>query len=203
MEPRDHWRQIYGAKQPDKVSWFQPCPKPSLDALDRIASKPSKSFVDIGSGASTLADELLDRGWKDVTLVDIAEPALDAVRQRLGDKAGQIYWEIADALHWRPERTFDIWHDRAVFHFFTGLGERTLYKRALLAGTHPGSHVILGTFALDGPEMCSGLPVQRYDAGSLAIELGGDFQPVADWAETHMTPWGAEQRFIWCIFRRN
>jgi len=203
MEPRDHWCQVYETKPTDKVSWFQPSPKPSLDALDRIAAKRSMSFVDIGAGASTLVDRLLDRGWKDVTLVDIAEPALDAVRQRLGDKAGQIHWEIADALHWRPERSFDIWHDRAVFHFFTGLGERALYKRALLAGTHPGSHVILGTFALDGPEMCSGLPVQRYAAGSLAIELGDGFRSIADWTETHMTPWGAEQRFIWCVFRRD
>ena len=202
MDPREHWRSVYQAKRPDEVSWYQASPEPSLAALDRAGTKPFMSLVDVGAGASMLVDALLDRGWRDVTLIDIAEPALEATRQRLGDKAGQVQWEVADVRHWRPDRSFDIWHDRAVFHFLTGVGERTLYKRALTEGTHPGSLVILAAFALDGPETCSGLPVQRYDATSLAIELGDEFAPVADWTEAHVTPWGAEQRFQWCIFRR-
>jgi SAM-dependent methyltransferase len=202
MDPREHWRSVYQTKRPDEVSWYQASPEPSLAALDRAGALPSMSLVDVGAGASTLVDALLGRGWRDVTLVDIAEPALEAARQRLGDKAGQVQWEVADVRHWRPDRSFDIWHDRAVFHFLTGVGERTLYKRALTEGTRSGSLAILATFALDGPETCSGLPVQRYDATSLAIELGDEFAPVADWTGAHVTPWGAEQRFQWCIFRR-
>ncbi|MCL6684219.1 class I SAM-dependent methyltransferase [Sphingomonas alba] len=202
MDPRDHWRQVYETKQPGEVSWFQDSPSPSLEALDRIDANPSQSLVDIGAGASVLADALLDRGWSDITLVDIAEPALDAVRRRLGARADQAHWEIADIRHWRPTRTYDIWHDRAVFHFLTTPDERQAYRRALLAGTHPGSHVIVATFALDGPDKCSGLPVHRYDAAGLSAELGDDFVPVADWIETHITPWGSDQRFQWAVFRR-
>ncbi len=202
MDPLEHWSQVYKARRPDQLSWFQPSPEPSLAALDGIRAHPSQSLIDVGAGASVFADTLLKRGWTDVTLLDIAEPALDATRRRLGHGAGQFRWEVADVLHWRPDRAFDIWHDRAVFHFLTGLGERTLYKRALTEGTHPGSHVIFATFALDGPEMCSGLPVCRYDPASLAIELGVEFDLAADWLETHATPWGADQRFQWAVFKR-
>jgi hypothetical protein len=202
MEPREHWRQVYEAKKPGEVSWYQAEPLPSLEALDRIAASPPMSLVDVGAGASTFVDALLDRGWGDITLVDIAEPALEATRLRLGDRAAKVSWEVIDVRYWRPGRAFDIWHDRAVFHFLTGAGERALYKRALLEGTQAGGHVIIATFALDGPEMCSGLPVQRYDADSLAAELGEKFELTDAWNETHVTPWGAEQRFQWGVFRR-
>ena len=202
MDPRDHWRQVYESRRPDEVSWFQRSPSPSLDAFDRIGADQSRSLIDVGAGASVLADALLDRGWSDITLIDIAEPSLDAVRRRLGARAVKVCWEIADIRHWRPVRAYDIWHDRAVFHFLTTPEERQLYKRALLAGTHPGSHVILATFAFDGPDKCSGLPVQRYDAAGLSTELGDDFMAVADWLETHVTPWGSDQRFQWAVFRR-
>lgn len=202
MEPRDHWRTVYETKRPEEVSWYQPSPDASLAALERAGADPSMSLVDVGGGASTLVNALLDRGWGDLTVADIAEPALEASRQRLGERAGQVRWLVADITDWRPDRDFDVWHDRAVFHFLTDAGWRAGYKRAILAGTHPGSHVIIATFALDGPEMCSGLPVRRYDAAGLAAELGKDFVPVTDWREAHVTPWGAEQRFQWCVFRR-
>ena len=202
MDPREHWRSVYQAKRPDEVSWYQASPEPSLAALDRIGATPASSLVDIGAGASRLADALLDRGWNDVTLIDIAEPALEATRVRLGDRAGQVRWQVADIRHWRPDRSFDVWHDRAVFHFLTSADDRRLYKRALLEGTHPGSHVIIATFALDGPEQCSGLPVQRYDATSLADEFGDGFELVDSWPETHRTPWDAGQSFQWVIFER-
>lgn len=160
------------------------------------------SLVDIGAGAAALADALLDRGWRDLTLVDISEPALEASRLRLGEKAGRVCWAVADIRHWRPGRTFDVWHDRAVFHFLAEASDRAGYKRALAEGTRPGGRVILATFAPDGPDKCSGLPVQRYDAASLAGELGGDFKLIDDWRETHVTPWGSEQRFQWCMFER-
>ncbi|HJS40971.1 MAG TPA: class I SAM-dependent methyltransferase [Sphingomicrobium sp.] len=202
MEPREHWRQVYEAKRPDEVSWFQASPAPSLDALDRLGAGPAKSLVDVGAGAATLADALLDRGWSDLTLVDVSEPALEASRQRLGERAGKVNWEVADIRHWRPDRTFDVWHDRAVFHFLTEAAGRTGYKRALAEGTRPGSHVVLATFAPDGPEQCSGLPVQRYDAAALAAELGGAFRMIDHWRETHVTPWGSEQSFQWCVFEK-
>ena len=202
MEPREHWRQVYAAKKPDEVSWYQRAPAPSLDALDRIGAVPGMSVVDVGAGASTLVDALLDRGWADISLIDLSEPAFESSRLRLGPRAGMVRWEIVDVRHWHPDRVFDIWHDRAVFHFLTEAADRAGYKRALAEGTHPGSHVILAAFAPEGPEQCSGLPVQRYDAASLAAELGEDFRLVDDWRESHVTPWGAEQSFQWCLFER-
>jgi trans-aconitate methyltransferase len=203
MDPREHWRLVYEAKRPDEVSWYQPSPDASLTALDRIGATPSSSLVDVGAGASTLVDALIERGWSDLTLVDIAEPALEATRVRLGSRAGKACWEIADLRHWRPGQTFDVWHDRAVFHFLTDAGDRALYKRALIEGTHPGSHVIMATFALDGPDKCSGLLVRRYDASGLAAELGDRFALVDSWPETHTTPWASDQRFQWSLFQRN
>jgi len=202
MQPADHWRDVYARKRPDEVSWYQPSPEPSLAALDRLGASPDLSLVDVGGGASTLVDALLDRGWRDLTVLDIAEPALAASKERLGDAARQVQWVVADARAWRPGRAFDVWHDRAVFHFLTGADDRAGYRRAMLEGTHPASHVVMATFAPDGPAMCSGLPVQRYDAGSLAAELGGAFAPLADWRETHRTPRGANQQFQWLVLRR-
>lgn len=202
MEPREHWRAVYEAKRPDEVSWYQASPASSLAALDRLGTDPGMSLVDVGAGASAFADALLDRGWSDITLVDIAEPALEASRIRLGPMAGKVRWEVADIRHWQPGRTFDVWHDRAVFHFLTEAADRAAYRRALAEGTRPGSLVIISGFAPDGPEHCSGLPVWRFDAESLAAELGEDFTPIADWREVHVTPWGAKQNFQWCAFTR-
>jgi trans-aconitate methyltransferase len=203
MDPREHWRSVYQAKRPDEVSWYQPSPDASLTALDRIGATPSSSLVDVGAGASTLVDALIERGWSDLTLVDIAEPALEATRVRLGSRAGKARWEIADIRHWHPGQTFDVWHDRAAFHFLTDAGDRTLYKRALIERTHPGSHVIIATFALDGHDTCSGLSVRRYDASGLAAELGDRFALVDSWPETHATPLASDQRFQWSLFQRN
>ena len=202
MQADEHWRGVYRSKGTSDLSWTQASPKPSLDALERLGADPSMSLVDVGGGASALVDALLDRGWSDLTVLDIAAPALAASRERLGDRAGQVRWEVADVEQWQPDRAFDVWHDRAVFHFLTHAEARYGYKRALREGTEPGSHVIVATFAPDGPEKCSGLPVQRYDAAALAAELGPDFTPVADWRETHLTPWGSEQYFQWCAFTR-
>ena len=201
MGTREHWRSVYEAKRPDQVSWFQASPAPSLAALDRIGATADTALVDVGAGASTLADALLERGWSDITLLDIAEPALEATRARLGERARTIRFETADIRHWRPDRSFDIWHDRAVFHFLTDAAGRAAYQRALADALRPGSHAIIATFALDGPEQCSGLPVQRYDAAALATELGPDFRLVDHWLEAHTTPWDAEQRFQWVVFR--
>jgi SAM-dependent methyltransferase len=204
LEPKrqDHWTRVYEEKSPSAVSWYQAEPKPSLDALDRFGAAPSSSLIDVGGGASNLVDALLQRNWRDVTVLDIAAPALDAARQRLGPEAAKVHWEVADITQWQPTRPYDGWHDRAVFHFLTEPGQREAYRRALSAGLAPGGLAIMATFAMDGPEKCSGLPVRRYDPESLASELGGAFRLVEGWREEHVTPWGSRQSFNWCALRR-
>lgn len=202
MTADKHWRRVYEAKRPDQVSWHEPVPEPSLDALDRMEIGPEASLIDVGGGASALAGALAGRGWRDVTVLDIAAPALAAAKAGLGDSGDTIEWIACDLLDWRPERTFDAWHDRALFHFLTEPAERARYVEALRAATHRGSVAIIATFALDGPEQCSGLPVRRYDADALAGELGEGFEPIEAWRQAHVTPWGDTQSFQWCAFRR-
>lgn len=201
LKRQDHWSRVYEEKAPSSVSWYQAEPEPSLRALDRFGARPSSSFIDIGGGASNLVDALLGRGWRDVTVLDIAAPALEAARARLGSEAGKVHWEVADITEWQPSRRYDVWHDRAVFHFLTAPEQREAYRRALLAGVSPGGLVIMATFALDGPERCSGLPVRRYDPAGLAAELGAAFRLIEGWREEHVTPWGSRQSFNWCAFR--
>jgi 2-polyprenyl-3-methyl-5-hydroxy-6-metoxy-1,4-benzoquinol methylase len=199
---KDHWSSVYQTKAPDGVSWHQPEPEPSLRVLDRFDADPGSAFIDVGGGASNLVDALLSRGWHDLTVLDLAAPALEAAKSRLGAEAAKVRWEVADITSWQPTRQYDVWHDRAVFHFLTTEEQREAYRRAMSAGVRPGGLVIMATFALDGPEKCSGLPVQRYDAESLAAELGDDFVLLDGWGEQHVTPWGAVQSFNWCAFHR-
>jgi 2-polyprenyl-3-methyl-5-hydroxy-6-metoxy-1,4-benzoquinol methylase len=200
-ERPDHWTRVYEEKSPSDVSWYQAEPEPSLRALDRFGAQPSLSLIDIGGGASNLVDTLLSRGWQDVTVLDIAAPALEAAKDRLGPEAAKVRWEVADITDWRPSHRYDVWHDRAVFHFLTEPKQRDAYRSALTAGVVAGGLVIMATFALDGPERCSGLPVERYDAERLASELGQSLQLLESWREEHVTPWGAKQSFNWCAFR--
>jgi SAM-dependent methyltransferase len=204
MQPdgQEHWTRVYEEKAPTSVSWYQPTPEPSLSALKRLGASEPSSLIDVGGGASNLVDALLERGWKDVTVLDIAAPALEAAKARLGPLADKVHWEVADITEWHPDRTYDVWHDRAVFHFLTGPKQREAYRRALLAGLAPGGLVIMATFALDGPERCSGLPVKRYDAEGLAEEMSDTLRLIEGWREEHVTPWGATQSFNWCAFRR-
>lgn len=201
-ERSDHWNRVYVEKATDSVSWYQPSPEPSLRALDRFSAAPTSSLIDVGGGASNLVDALLARGWRDISVLDIAAPALEASKARLGSLADQVRWEIADITQWQPIRKYDVWHDRAVFHFLTEPSQRAAYRRALLEGLASGGLVIIATFALDGPEMCSGLPVQHYDPEGLAAELGPAFCLVEGWREEHITPWGSSQSFTWAALRR-
>ena len=199
---REHWTKLYQEKSASAVSWYQAEPEPSLRALDRFGAQPSSPFIDIGGGASNLVDALLRRGWRDVTVLDIAEPALAAARERLGTDARKVHWEVADVSEWQPSRCYDVWHDRAVFHFLVHPEQRKAYRRALLAGLAGGGLLIMATFTPDGPERCSGLPVQRYDPPGLAKELGDAFRLLDGWREEHVTPTGLTQSFNWCAFRR-
>lgn len=196
---RDHWDHTYTVKSDTAVSWYQDVPERSL-ALIRHAGKGS--VIDIGGGASRLVDRLLAEGYADLTVLDISDVALSRSKKRLGGEAGKVSWIVADITGWKPERQWDVWHDRAVFHFLTDPAAQDAYVAALKTGTRPGSSVVISTFALSGPEKCSGLPVQRYSAGTLAARLGSGFELQIQEAETHPTPFGTTQDFTYAAFRR-
>lgn len=199
---RDHWENIYAAKSENEVSWFEKNPAPSLELIDLARLTPDSTIVDIGGGASRLVDSLVARGFRHVTVLDLSKSALDTAKARLGDRGGQVRWVVADVTTWEPSQNYDLWHDRAAFHFLTNEVDRTAYLKRLTKALRPGGHIIVGTFALDGPERCSGLPVKRYDAVSLAITLGDEFELVATRSHAHCTPWGAVQNFCFSILRR-
>jgi 2-polyprenyl-3-methyl-5-hydroxy-6-metoxy-1,4-benzoquinol methylase len=197
-----HWDTVYTTKGETEVSWFQQDPAPSLELIDLARPTPESAIVDIGGGASRLVDRLVARGFNRVTVLDISEVALEAAKARLGERASQAQWIVADVTKWYPTQTFDIWHDRAAFHFLTDPADRFAYVTRMKQVIKPGGHVIIGTFALDGPEKCSGLPVNRYDAAGLAKELGGGFVLLDSRRHDHSTPWNSAQRFHFCILRR-
>ena len=199
---KSHWESVYTTKRENEVSWFQEDPAPSLELIGLARPTPESAIVDIGGGASRLVDSLLDRGFNRVTVLDISEAALEAARRRLGERASQVQWIVADVTKWHSAGTFDLWHDRATFHFLTDAADRSAYVTCLQQVIRPGGHVIIGTFATDGPEKCSGLPVSRYDEASLAGELGEGFEPMGSRRHDHSTPWNSAQSFLFCIFRR-
>jgi len=200
MDSRAHWDKAYTEKSETQVSWFQDMPARSLAMI--AAASPNGSVIDVGGGASRLADALLDVGHGDVTVLDISEAALNRARARLGARAARVGWLCADITRWAPERAWDVWHDRAVFHFLTEPAAQDAYIAALNAATRPGTAVILSTFAPDGPERCSGLAVQRYSPADLAARLGAGFALADQAAEHHVTPWGSTQAFTYAAFRR-
>tara|TARA_R100001244_G_scaffold6593_15_gene8024 strand:- start:2643 stop:3254 length:612 start_codon:yes stop_codon:yes gene_type:complete len=202
MTKSDHWNRVYDEKAHEDVSWFQSHPSVSLAAIDRHGARTEDALIDIGGGESLLIDHLAARGWTDLTVLDISASALAVAKQRIGAQAATMEWIVADITCWHPERQYDVWHDRAVFHFLTQRNQRSAYRRAILKGTRTGSIVIMATFAPDGPEQCSGLAVERYDSKVLSIELGSSFNLLEDWRELHETPWGSGQSFNWCVFRR-
>jgi 2-polyprenyl-3-methyl-5-hydroxy-6-metoxy-1,4-benzoquinol methylase len=199
---KSHWETVYTTKGENEVSWYQEDPAPSLDLIELARPAPESAIVDIGGGASRLVDSLLARGFRRVTVLDLSEAALETARARLGERAAGVEWVAADVTKWTPAHAFDIWHDRAAFHFLTDPADRSAYLARLRQAVRPGGHVIIGTFAIDGPEKCSGLPVDRYDAASLTKELGEGFELVGSRRQDHVTPWNATQRFQFCIFRR-
>jgi SAM-dependent methyltransferase len=200
---KDHWTRVYSDKAPTTVSWFQEEPAPSLRALDTHGGDPLMSLIDIGGGASNLVDALLERGWSDLTVLDLSATALDAARLRLGPWARKVHWETADITEWQPARQYDVWHDRAAFHFLTQPEQRDRYREALMRSLADQGLAIFATFALDGPERCSGLEVERYDAEKLTAELGPSLRLIDAWNEVHATPWGSSQSFNWCVLRRS
>jgi SAM-dependent methyltransferase len=202
-----HWQNVYTSKGEKEVSWFQESPAPSLALIDLAGLTEDASIIDIGGGASRLVDALVKRNIAKVTVLDLSAAALDAARKRLDDnglgvKAVGVEWLTADVTTWEPARTYDLWHDRAAFHFLTDPADQSAYVDRLRKAVRRGGHVVIGTFALDGPEKCSGLPIVRQDADSLSAILGSDFELVDARRHDHATPWGAVQRFQFSTFRR-
>ncbi|PWG63686.1 class I SAM-dependent methyltransferase [Spiribacter halobius] len=201
-DDRAHWEHIYATRSPEAVSWYQAEPTRSLELIEASGAGPHSALVDVGAGASRLVDCLLARGWQDITVLDFSVTALEAAQCRLGEPAAAVNWLVADVREYRPERPFDLWHDRAVFHFLTDAADREAYRRSLEAALRPGGHVVMATFGPDGPERCSGLPVVRYDAEALTAALGSGFRLLEERAEQHRTPSGVTQAFRYFLLRR-
>lgn len=199
---RDHWETVYTTKAEADVSWFQASPEMSVALIKAAGATADTAIIDIGGGASRLVDALLQEGIGTVAVLDLSQAALAAAQKRLGALAEQVEWIACDVTAWAPARRYDIWHDRAAFHFLTERSDQAAYVERLKSALHPGGQVIIGTFALDGPEKCSGLPVQRYDAESLHRTLGADFELVETRSETHATPWRSTQSFQFARLRR-
>lgn len=197
-----HWQAVYGGRSHLQTSWHQDEPQPSLDLIASLSLPLDAAVVDVGGGASVLVDRLVAAGHEHVTVLDLAADALGASRTRLGDAAARIDWVEADIRAWRPDRSYGLWHDRAVLHFLTAQSDRDAYRATLLHALAPDGILIIGTFAEDGPSQCSGLPVCRYDSAALTAEFAGDFDVLSTHRHEHLTPAGHVQPFTWLVGRR-
>jgi len=199
-----HWNAVYDRKGAQSVSWFQPHLATSLSLIRGLGLPASARVIDVGGGAATLVDDLLADGFVDVTVLDISARALEASKQRLGARASEVTWLVGDITKvGLEEGRYELWHDRAVFHFLTDADARRAYVRAALRALVPGGRIIVATFGMQGPEQCSGLDVVRYEADGLHAEFGAAFEKVGSLTESHQTPWGAEQEFVYCYCRRS
>jgi SAM-dependent methyltransferase len=201
LDPREHWQNVYLTRRETEVSWFQETPTLSLELIRSVAPMPRSAIIDVGGGTSRLVDALLRDGFEVVSVLDVSETALSAAKARLGMDAARVQWIVADVTGWEPPQRYDIWHDRAAFHFLTEERDRAAYLERLVRALQPGGHAIIATFALDGPERCSGLPVVRYDAEGLGQVLGERFELLDTRRQDHCTPAGVAQRFQYSVFR--
>lgn len=203
MQSKQHWENVYASKASDAVSWFQEHADLSLDLIKATGAGKNAAIIDVGGGASTLVDDLLAGGYSDLTVLDLSGAALQAARHRLGEKEKLVRWIEADVTQADlPDNRYDIWHDRAVFHFLTSPEDRAAYVQTVFRSVRPGGHVIVATFAEDGPDQCSGLPVMRYRANELHEEFGEAFTLLKHEKEAHHTPTGKVQQFVYCYCRR-
>jgi SAM-dependent methyltransferase len=198
---QDHWDEVYEKKRTDEVSWYESRPEKSVELIRATGARVPDPIIDVGGGASLLVDELLAAGYGDLTVLDISASVLEKLRARLGSAASSVRLLHRDVTAFQPERQYALWHDRAVFHFLIQREDRERYVEALRQGVRPGGHVLMATFGPAGPERCSGLPTARYDATTLAAELGADFVLVESFLEVHRTPWNSDQQFLYCRFR--
>jgi 2-polyprenyl-3-methyl-5-hydroxy-6-metoxy-1,4-benzoquinol methylase len=203
VDTKSHWEKVYAGKTPEGVSWYRPHLETSLALIGRATiGNKSASILDVGGGESTLVDDLLERGYENITVLDISQVAVDVTRKRLGPAAARVRWVTGDITQVQEEpSSCDVWHDRAVFHFLTAPGERLAYVRNAARTVKPGGHVIVSTFGPEGPAKCSGLDVMRYDAESLHAEFGVRFRLMESSKELHRTPFGGTQQFLYCYCR--
>jgi ubiquinone/menaquinone biosynthesis C-methylase UbiE len=203
MQSRDHWNRVYTTKTPTGVSWFQEHALQSMALIHQAGLSKDAAIIDVGGGASTLVDDLVAEHYRNVTVLDLSDAALAAAQTRLAERAGDVTWIAGDITQVElPVRAYDVWHDRAVFHFLTSQEDRDAYVRAVLRAVRPGGIVIVATFAEDGPDHCSGLPVMRYSDDTLHAEFGAPFTLLRQEREEHHTPGGATQKFIYCMCRK-
>lgn len=203
MSQKNHWDQAYASNSAENLGWYEPHLRTSVTWIKALNLTPDAPIIDVGGGASTLVDDLLDVGYRSIAVLDISEKALSTVKARLGKKAELVTWLEGDVTSIDlPEQYYEVWHDRAVFHFLVQLEQQHKYRDNLLRALRPGGHLIIGTFAPEAPPKCSGLPVQRYSPEELQNALGGEFQLERHQRELHITPGGVEQMYLYCHFRR-
>jgi hypothetical protein len=200
QDPASRWDATYQTRGIGGVSWFQTEPAVSLELISATGISEDAAIIDVGGGASVLVDHLVSQGFNDVSVLDVSGVALAAAEARLGSKAS-VTWLRQDLLAFKPSRRYSLWHDRAVFHFLVGESDRDAYREVLLSALAPGGYAVIGTFAEDGPEQCSGLPVARYSANSLSERLGDRFLVTETRREAHRTPSGITQQFTWVAAR--
>ena len=197
----NRWEDVYQSKEEAETSWFEDRPQVSLDLIAATGATSNAAIVDVGAGASRLVDCLLEQGFRRITVLDLSDTALAKARARLPDD-GPVEWVVANILDWQPSGRFAVWHDRAAFHFLTDAADQEAYLRLMGRALVPGGHAIIGTFAPDGPEKCSGLQVAHYDAALLAERLGPGYRLIQSLMHDHHTPWGSVQRFHFGLFRK-
>jgi ubiquinone/menaquinone biosynthesis C-methylase UbiE len=197
---KTHWENVYRSKAPDEVSWYRPHLERSVELIQRVATKLSSAIIDVGGGESTLVDDLLGKGYQDLSVLDISQTAIEVAHQRLAELGHRIHWIVGDVtkIELEPQR-YDVWHDRAVFHFLTEAQSRIAYLAQVNRAVKPGGYVLVATFGPEGPKKCSGLDVVRYDAESLHGEFGRRFRLVESATELHTTPFGTTQQFLYCL----
>ena len=202
MDARSHWESVYSTKAPNAVSWYRLHLETSLEIIQRVAPTRSTAIIDVGGGESTLVDDLLARGYQNLSVLDVSSAAIDFTKRRLGRTADSVEWIVGDIttaeLH---TNAFDVWHDRAVFHFLTAPEQRVAYVRQVARAVKSGGYILVSTFGPEGPMKCSGLEVMRYDAESLHAEFGVRFRLLESCKELHETPFGTTQQFLYCLCR--
>ena len=195
------WEGVHGSKDVDGVSWWQSVPGLSLGLVDETGVGLDEPIIDVGAGWSTLIDHLVERGYRDLTAIDLSTTALQTVRERIGDAGADVVLDVADVLDFRPGRQFALWHDRAVYHFLTEPDEREDYLASLERCLRPGGYAVVATFGPDGPDTCSGLPIVKYTHEQLAAQFPS-YELVSTAGEDHVTPWGSTQQFTAVLLRR-
>ena len=202
FDRKNYWEQIYQTKKPDQVSWYQPTPVTSLSFFEQYNVPKEAKIIDIGGGDSFLVDHLLNRGYKDITVLDISESSLERAKSRLGDRSGLVKWIVEDAATFETTERYDFWHDRAAFHFLTKEDEIQNYINTVQQSINPSGILVLGTFSEQGPKKCSGIEIKQYSETSMTDRLKGSFEKIKCITVEHKTPFDTIQQFIFCSFRK-